>query len=232
MSIFRGLIPWGGMERQSKESEYERPIKYFAWLWGLRVLVLLILIFIMPTLIGRMLPLFMLVALLSIMKWGKLQPDTFPRSGMTKIEWWSLLALSIALLCAAAADVCGWQVWPAPIVWGVDWQARRLTMSYHIRALLMTFHADRRTVSGSILWLRLFLVGVFSVALYKPGTLLDWVFRIESQASGLRNVQARPVAPSHTTPDGLVMRMPNEKVPAAPVVGGMDFDISEEEVTL
>lgn len=243
-------------DTQTAESEKARQLYYFSWLWAMRTLALFILMIPLPIAWGRTLgP--CIVALLMFIdcldrqqksrdKRGPIVDTTFPRHGITRLEWVLLLCVGVTLSLAALLSLAfDWHVWPASVWWGFDLRRGHATLTADLVLIrrLIEIHVANASVSGLVLWLRLFAIGALTVALWLPVVLLDWRFRAEMQGSNIASITYLPANPASAppTPDGIVYYRPGDKQPLppipqrrrAPVMGGdgnNEGAIFEEEV--
>ena len=228
-------------ERETRESEYQRPLQFFKVLLLLRYAALAAFTLLLPLAIGSWYTLFLIAFLLIYtFDWSLLYKRKrittlwqlfnfrervtlkrqFPRMGMTLFEFGLFLALIVFF-------GAGWILGGYPHIWHYSLRPLIVWIEYPIDWL---WHG---AIGGWwLLWLRLFVVLAVLVS-YEPWDLLQYVFIMESELPGARNVTLPGAVGEHITPHGLRIRRPGEKAPAAPVGGVVDFYTdSDEEVTL
>lgn len=232
--MFGGLFGQRLTEQRTRESDLERPLAYFRWLWIFRVGVVFLVLIPLPILIGWVAGPLMLTVAWAVKKRQLLRRDTFPRTGITIIEWWVLIAAGVLLTVAAACrEFLGWQTWPMDLRWGFDIRIGVPTITTDLKILFFKIQAYRQPISSFWMWLRLVFILGFTIALWLPFVLLDWRFRLEIQDTG--QVTFLPADPGSFTesPDGIKYNRPNDimqELPEIKAPPGVTLEIGEESV--
>lgn len=217
---------------QTKESETARQTYYFRLLWALRALAIFIVLIPLPVAWGRTFGACLIAISVFIHKLDKArkaekQPglitsQTYPRKGITPLEFGLLLGAGVLLTLAALVSlILDWKLWPLDLWWGFNFRTGTPTVSGDIVIVrrLIEWHRADAPVSGFVLWLRITAIGVLTLALWLPLILLDWRIRSEMQGSNIPNVTILPADPSSlpATPDGISYTRPGAKQELQPV---------------